>query len=225
MNETELDELLNQWQAPEPGAELRGRIRGLQPRRRRFAWPSWHLSKGLLAGVAAGAVMCLFGISVAFPQVFARSSIRFNLLSEFRVYHNDGSFTVREQRASTAVHGSEIILQRYVPDNTFMNVHMMFFDMFHRLLGMNEVPAPARMASDCSVPDASVTGHETVLGYRTTVLQYPPDPQDRSRYREWRSPELDCIVMKWIVEEPRANGGFRIASERKPLVVRINRPQ
>jgi hypothetical protein len=218
MNDTELDEMLNQWKAPEPGAELRSRVRGMQPRRRRFIWPSWHLSKGLIAGVAAGAVMCLFGVSVGFPQVFAPSSVRFNLLSEFRVYHDDGSFTVTEQRASTAIHGREIILQRFVPDNIFMSVHMQFFDMFHRWLGMNAA-GPASITSDCATPDASVIGHETVIGYRTTVVQYP------DRYREWRAPDLDCIVMKWIVEKPAANGEFRITSERRPLIVRINHPQ
>jgi hypothetical protein len=187
----------------------------MQPPRRRFVWPAWHLSKGLFAGVAAGAVMCLFGISVAFPQVFAPSSVRFNLLSEFIVHSEDGSITVRESRASTAVKGREIILQRRVPDNVFMSVHMQLFDMFHRWLGMN-AEGPASITSDCAVPDASVIGHETVIGYKTTVLQYP------DHYREWRAPDLDCITMKWVVEKPTANGGFRITSERRPLIVRIN---
>ncbi len=221
MNDTELDEMLNRWKAPEPGAELRGRIRGMQARPRRFAWPSWHLSKGLFAGVAAGAVMCLFGIGVAFPQVFAPSGARFNLLSESGVYSDDGSFTVREVRASTAVHGREIILQRHVPDNVFMSAHMQFFDMIHRWFGMND-SAPSSMSSDCSMPGTAVTGNATVLGYQTTVLRYPEDKSDQSRYTEWRAPDLDCITMKWVVEKPAANGGFRITSERRPLTVRIN---
>ena len=215
MNDTELDEMLNQWKAPEPGAELRGRIRGMQPRGRRFAWPSWHLSKGLFAGVAAGAVMCLFGIGVAFPQVFARSGVRFDLISESGVYSDDGSFTVREERVSTAVHGKEIILKRNIPNNVPMSLHMRFFDMIHRWLGMDQ-PGPESITSDCVVPDATVIGHETVIGYQTTVLRYP------DHYREWRAPDLDCITMKWVVEKPTANGGFRITSERRPLTVRIN---
>ena len=218
MNDTELDEMLNQWKAPEPGAELRGRIRGMRPPRRRFVWPAWHLSKGLFAGVAAGAVMCLFGISVAFPQVFAPSSVRFNLISESGVYNDDGSFTVREGRVSTAVHGKEIILKRTIPDNVLMSLHMRFFDMIHRWFGMDQ-PAPASMASDCSVTGAEVAGHEKLIGYQTTVLQYP------DHYREWRAPDLDCITMKWVVEKPTANGGFRITSERRPLIVRINPAQ
>lgn len=218
MNDIELNEMLNQWKAPEPSAELRERVHAMQPRRRRFTLPSWHLGKGLFAGVAAGAVMCLFGISVAFPQAFSPSSVRFNLISEYRVYNDDGSVTVREQRASTAVHGREIILERHVPDDAFMTAHMQFFDMIHRLFGIG-AEAPASMSGDCSVPDASVAGHESLLGYRTTVLQYP------DRYREWRSPDLDCIVMKWVIEKPGAHGELRITSERRPLTVRMNRPQ
>jgi hypothetical protein len=181
------------------------------------------MSKGLFAGLAAGAAMCLFGMSIAFPQVLAPSGVRFNLISESGVYNDDGTFTVQEERVSTAVHGKEIILKRNIPDNEFMSLHMRFFDMIHRWLGMDD--GPASTASDCSVAGAAVAGHETLLGHQTTVLQYPADMQEHSRYREWRAPDLDCIVMKWIVEKPTANGGFRIASERRPLTVRMNHAQ
>ncbi|HVW10023.1 MAG TPA: hypothetical protein VHC90_15650 [Bryobacteraceae bacterium] len=225
MNDSELDEMLNQWKAPEPGAELRERIRGTQPgRQRRFSWPSWHMSKGLFAGVAAGAVMCLFGMGIAFPQVFAPAGVRFNLISESGAYNDDGSFTVQEERVSTAVHGKEIILKRQIPDNEFMSLHMRFFDMIHRWLGMDQ-SGPASITSDCAVAGAAVAGHETLLGHPTTVLQYSADPQDQSRYREWRAPDLDCIVMKWVVQKPAASGGFRITSERRPLAVRMNPAQ
>jgi len=225
MNDTELDEMLNQWKAPEPGAELRGRIRGMKAQKRRFAWPSWHLSKGLFAGVAAGAVMCLFSISVAFPQVFAPSSARFNLISESGVYNDNGSFTVREARVSTAVHGKEIILKRNIPDNVLMSLHMRFFDMIHQLLGMSDDGSPSSISSDCSMPGTAVAGHATVLGYQTAIIRYPESQSDNSRYTEWRAPDLDCITMKWVVEKPAANGGFRITSERRPLIVRINHAQ
>jgi hypothetical protein len=173
--------------------------------------------------VAAGAVMCFFGISVAFPQVFAPSSIRFNLISEIRTYNDDGLFIIRELRASTEFHGREVILQRDIPGDTLMTLHMHFFDTIHRWFDMNS-GAPSSISSDCSVPGASVTGHETVIGYRTTVLQYPP-LHNRGRYREWRAPELDCITMKWVEDEPTANGEFRMTGERWPLTVRMNHAQ
>ncbi|HVY94488.1 MAG TPA: hypothetical protein VHA14_17120 [Bryobacteraceae bacterium] len=224
MNDTELDEMLNQWKAPEPGAELRERVRGMKPRRQwRLGWPSWHMSKGLFAGVAAGAVMCLFGIVAAFPQALAPSGVRFNLISEYLVYHDDGSFTVHEHRASTARNGQEIILDRDIPGDAFMSMHMHFFDTIHHWFGMSD--GPASIASDCSVPDVTVIGHETVLGYKTIVLRYPDEDGGKSRYTEWRSPDLDCIVMKSVTEKAAANGGFRIASERRPLTVRMNHAQ
>ncbi|HVV43905.1 MAG TPA: hypothetical protein VHC72_01830 [Bryobacteraceae bacterium] len=220
MNDTELDEILNQWKSPEPGAELRARIRGLQPRGRRFAWPTWHISKGLFAGVAAGAVMCLFGISVAFPQAFAPAAIRFNLLSEFVSWHDDGSSQVREVRASTMIGGREIFLERHVPDDELMTLHMHFFDTIHRMLGVGE-GAPESFGNDCSVPNARADGHETLLGYQATKLVYNPADFNGGRYIEWRAPELECIVMKSTWEK-LVNGELRLRDERRSLTVRVN---
>ena len=221
MNDTELDDMLEQWKAPEPRAELRERVRRQQPRKWSFAWPAWHLSKGLAAGALVGAAICFIGIAAAFPQVLAPAA-RFNLLSEYVDHEDDGSSIIREYRASTAHNGQEIILERSNPDNWLMNLHFLLFDNVHRLLGISEA-APASMASDCSFPSMSVIGYEMTLNYRTTVQRTVNG--DGSRYTEWRSPDLDCIVMKYIADKPAASGQFQMTKERRPMAVRINHPQ
>lgn len=221
MNDTELDDMLNQWEAPEVPARLRDSIVLPRPPKRRIAWPSWHLSKGLLAGVAIGGVMCLFGVAAAFPQALSPTP-RFNLLSKFVVYRSDGTSTIQELRASTAQQGREIILDQNFPDSLFMTVHARFFGAVHRLLGL-EHPGPPTMASDCSSPDNSAVAHEKLLGYQTTKLLFKPG-ETGGRYIEWRSPQLDCIIMKSTWEKAE-NGEFKLTEERLPMVVRINRTQ
>jgi hypothetical protein len=188
---------------------LRDRVRSgfrakLEAPKRRF---EWHLSKVLLAGALAGGAMCFIGITAAFPQVLSPTP-RFNLLSEYVDYEDDGSSIIREYRASTAHNGQEIILERSNPDNWLMNIHFHFFDTVHRLLGIAKA-APPPMASDCSFPTMSVIGHEMTLNYRTTVQRTVNE--DGSRYTEWRSPDLDCIVVKYIAEKPAANGRYWVS--------------
>ena len=221
MNDTELDEMLNQWEAPEVPARLRDSIELPPPERRwRFSWPSWHLSKGLLAGAAVGAAMCFIGMTAAFPQVLTPTP-RFNLLTELIEYRDDGSSRIQEYRASTAQDGREIILQRDDPNNWMMDLHMRFFDAIHRLLGL-EHEGPAGMGTDCSIPGLSVIGHETILNYQTIVQRALY--KDGGRSTEWRAPQLDCIVMKATSEELK-NGELKLVEERKPMLVRINRTQ
>ncbi len=221
MNDTELDDMLNQWESPEVPARLRESIKLPPPERKwRFSWPSWHLSKGLLAGAVIGGGMCFIGISAAFPQVLAQSG-RFTVVSEYFDHKDDGSSVLYETRASTAQHGREIILVRTNPDNWMMNLHFFLFDRLHRLLGISQGP-PAQIGSDCSVRGLSVVRSETILNYQTTMQRGVY--QDGSRYTEWRAPALDCIVMKYTREE-LINGELKLTDERRPILVQINRAQ
>ena len=224
MNDNELDEMLNKWDAPQAPRRLRGRIEAQLPRKRSFTWPSWHLNKGLLAGAAAGAAVCFIGIAAAFPQAIG-PSVRFSLSSDFIEHKDDGSSVVYEYRESTAQNGREIILARANPESHLMSIHFLFFDTLHRLLGLGVDPTqpPVSMAlSDCSIPAYSVIGHETVLNYGT-IVQREVD-SDGSRYTEWRSRDLDCIVMKYTKEE-LTNGQLKLKGERRPVLVKLNRAQ
>ena len=217
MNDTELDDMLNKWDAPPVPRGLRERISQEPPRKK---W-KFRLPSGLVFGLAAGAAMCFFGMTAAFPQALGPAP-RFNLLSEILDHKEDGSSSIYEYRASTAHNGAEIMLEQTYPDSWFLTLHAHFFGAVHRMLGISGHP-PESMASDCSVPKMSVIGHETLLNYRTTVQRVVDE--DGSRYTEWRSPDLDCITMKYIAEKPVGNGQFRITVERRPMTVRINHAQ
>ncbi len=216
MNDTELDDMLNEWKAPAVPKGLRERISQEPPR------PKWkfRLPSGLFFGLAAGAAMFLLVVGIAAPQTLGTTP-RFNFISQIIDHNADGSSSVNEYRTSTANNGAEIMLEQNFPDSWFMTLHSHFFDTVHRMLGISR--PPPSMASDCSFRFMSVIGHETILNYRTTV-QREVD-QDGTRYTEWRSPDLDCITMKYLVERPLGNGQFRIVRERRPQVVTINRAQ
>ncbi len=219
MNDSELDDMLNQWDAPPVPRGLRERISPASAPRSRFRLPS-----GMVFGLTAAAAMFLLVVGVASPQTFGLvPSARFNLLTETHEFKRDGSSTITEYRASTAHNGAEIILEQTFPDNAFMTIHQRFFNLMHRMLGL-EHTAPASMASDCSYPEHAVLGTEVLLGYQTTRLRYTgPDSSD-GRYTEWRAPQLDCIKMKTTWEK-LVGGEFKLAEERRPMTVRINRPQ
>jgi len=215
MNDTELDDMLNKWDAPPVPRGLRERISQEPPRKK---W-KFRLPSGLFFGLAAGAAMCFIGMTAAFPQAMGPTP-RFNLLSEVLEYKDDGSSTIREYRASTARDGAEIMLQQTFPDSFFMTIHQGFFNTVHRILGLEHGPAP--MASDCSYPGHAVLGQETLVGYQTTKLRYTDD--STGRYTEWRAPQLDCIAMKYTWEK-LVKGEFQLAEMKKPMTVRINQAQ
>lgn len=82
MNDTELDEMLNQWDAPGAPASLRGRVQaGVAPKPRRWFVRLPHVGwKGLFAGAALAGAMCLFLVVEASRRL--RGGFRWG--SEFR---------------------------------------------------------------------------------------------------------------------------------------------
>lgn len=221
MNDNELDDLLTRWETPEaPASKMRARLKMDSPRRPRFTWSFREIRWGLVTAGLAGAATCFVGIAAAFPQAILPEP-RFNLISEVVRYKADGSQRVQEYRASTARDGVELMLDQSYPDNPFMTIHQRFFNTIHQLLGIGS--APTAMSKDCQVPSLTVIGRESILNYTTTVQRTLNE--DGSRYTEYRAPELDCAVMKYVVETPVGNGQFRIASEKRPMTVRINHAQ
>jgi hypothetical protein len=165
MNDTELDDMLNKWEAPPVPRDLRQRIQPDRTPKRKFRVPS-----GMFFGLAAGAATFLLAVGVAAPQTFGLGPTpRFILMTETIDYKDDGSSAIQEYRRSTAQNGKEIIIDRRVPDSWFMTMHMNFFDAVHRLLGL-EHSAP--VDPDCSVKGSSVAGTESVMNYNTVVLHF-----------------------------------------------------
>ena len=127
MNDTELDEMLNQWDSPPVRAELREHVQAgfmakRSVRRRWLAWPGWHVGKGVFAGVAVGAVLFLVVITQAFPQVLRTASppahVPWIVDSELIRYGDDGTSSVEMDIMSYKVNASqEVVLSRSVPGN------------------------------------------------------------------------------------------------------------
>jgi hypothetical protein len=69
MTDTELDEILNRWDAPEAPASLRRRVQaGLTPGSRRWFASTPIGWNGLFAGTTAGVILFLLVIAQALPQ-------------------------------------------------------------------------------------------------------------------------------------------------------------
>jgi hypothetical protein len=236
MNDTELDEMLNQWKAPEPGAELRARIRGMQPRRRRFAWPSWHLGRGLLAGAAACGVALLVLVGIAAPETTA-GSIPFTVDSQYTRYSRDGSARVTEYRTESMRDGAEVTLSSSYPDNALMTIHNRFFYAFQNLMypmvravhGPNKrAITPETVANDCVSPgakDVKVIRHEKILGYMTAVLRLPQGAGEDGRNTEWRAPALGCFVLRSTWEAAESDGSYRLTYEKRATKVTVHHAQ
>jgi hypothetical protein len=119
MNDIELDEMLNKWTAPAPPESLRERVRaGFHPRKERriIRWMPW---KSLTAGAVLAGGALLFLARQAVPQTMPPERHPYTVVSEFVQYASDGSPTVAMYSTSyNDQYGREILLSRYIPDNS-----------------------------------------------------------------------------------------------------------
>lgn len=240
MNDTELDEMLNQWDAPTVNKSLREKVRAgfgalrERPRKRWFAWPSWHIGKGLLAGMAAAGVFFLVVIAQAFPQSFgfggASPALGFPYFvqSQVTVYAEDGSSRIDAIVRSYSYKGMEIVLDEKHPDNPIQEFIKNFHNGVHYTL-LRYVPGlvlPESSAKDawfgayvksgCVDKGDVAVGHETILGHATTLIQQTyPD----GRWTAWRAPDLGCFTLRTRMEEPLPVGGYRVTRQRDALGV------
>ncbi len=136
MNDTELDELLDQWSAPPAPASLRENVRagfaaGLE-REASTGVRHWIAAfvpsarKRLVPAVVLGVGAFLFIVNQAFPQMFGLGAppvkIPYTVDSEFVRYGNDGSSAVDMYSTSYGFNGHEILLSRSFPGNPFGTV-------------------------------------------------------------------------------------------------------
>jgi hypothetical protein len=117
MNDSELDEILNQWSAPSAPPSLRRRVQAGIPARppRLLRW-----GKPVLAAAILGAAVFFLMVTQAFPQPPPR--IPWSVDSEFIRYADDGSSSIEMYATSWESNGSEILLSRSMPGNPFKTV-------------------------------------------------------------------------------------------------------
>jgi hypothetical protein len=248
MNDNELDEMLSQWKTPAVRPSLRERVRSAfeaeHPQQKDTRRPILRklmdrmavmpgAGKGLFGGAALGSVVFLLIIAQAFSQsgglLPAPLPIPFTVKSEFLQYVDDGSPRLTNYLVSFRHEGNEISLSNEFPGdslktarwNVMNSTHLFLYRLFWRIHSTpeRERADAARVTAGCLWPDQAATGHETILSYPTTIVQYKMVPSDHIRRTEWLAPDLDCFVLKSTTEALRDDGTFRLVTERLAISV------
>lgn len=179
MNDTELDELLDQWSAPPAPASLRESVRagyaaGLENKtspdvRHGIAAFVPGARKRLLAAAVLGVGVFLVIVTQAFPQMLGLGSPSvkppYTVDSEFLRYGDGGSSSAqlhRIQMLSTSynLNGREIILSRSLPGNPFGTAFRRALDPIHSFLSQLALPfvATAAQAERARTAPQVITG-------------------------------------------------------------------
>jgi hypothetical protein len=131
MNDTELDEILNKWEAPPAPVSLRAKVQaGFSTDRPRRQAPGgrWHWitfftpRKTVLGGIAlvAGALLCL--VTLALSQTLILSSPPYTVESKCVRFADERGHAAEMILTSYNDKGSEIVLSRSLPGNLFATV-------------------------------------------------------------------------------------------------------
>lgn len=217
MNDTELNELLDQWNAPEPPDSLRRRTRAAYtatvqrsaPRRRMMLW-------------AFGLAAFLFVLTVAFPQtmklVAPGEKPPYTVDSDISIYEADGSVMREENITSYNDSKGEVVLSRAVVGNV---LESMLLQMHHFLFGFprGEYADEANAVAHGCV-NSAVVGHERILGYDTVAVRQEGNAR---RVTAWKAPALGCFGMRLLFEKQQPDGSWHRTMERHALKVTINK--
>jgi hypothetical protein len=117
MNDSELNEILNQWSEPSAPPSMRKRVLAgfPAPPPRKLRW-----DKSLVAAAILAAAVFFLMVAQAFPQ--RPAPIPWSVDSEFVRYADDGSASIEMYSTSWESNGSEILLSRSMPGNPFETV-------------------------------------------------------------------------------------------------------
>ena len=246
MNDTELDEMLDQWSVPPPPASMRERVRAgfaaaqpltpppAVPVRWKWAFmPSTR--KALPAACMIGIGAFLWVVTQALSQTPPPVRIPYTVDSEFVRYSEDGSQVVEMYSTSYYENGHEIILSRSFPGHPFQTAFGSILDATQRwrqlmlpffvnaeLLERARARASERAAdllrSGCV--DGPEVGRETILNYPTTAVERRLG--DRRKMTLWMAPGLGCFALRFTTEEQRPDGKFHMVTVKQALKVTLN---
>ena len=246
MNDTELDEMLDQWSVPPAPASLRERVRaGFAASPPQTAPPSvpvrWRwafapgLRKALPAACMIGVGAFLWMVTQALSQTPPPARIPYTVDSEFVRYSENGSQAVEMYSTSYYENGHEIILSRSFPGHPFQTAFGSTLDAVHRWQQLvlpffvnAELRERARAraserAADllrAGCVDGAVVGRETILNYPTTAVERRLS--DRLRMTTWMAPGLGCFALRFTTEEQGLDGTFHLATVKQALKVTLN---
>jgi hypothetical protein len=250
MSETELDNLLNTWTTPDPPPSLRGRARAgyatltHKPRRR------FRLSFWMTLGFAALLLILTAALPKTVELVVPAQKIPYTVDTDYTTFMRDG--TVHELRMTTYMrNGVEIFLARTPVQNypaagnrlwpSVLNAFSLVFSsvdprqwaefvasgcISDHGIGLTE---PWVRHGDAARAVGTVVGHETILGYRTTVTEHVMPSGDVGHALKdgriitlWQAPDLGCFDLKMVHEEKNSDGTHRLVEERHAIRVTVN---
>jgi len=247
MNDTDLDELLDIWNAPAPPPLLRDRLRrefqdrNPQPLRRRWV---------VVTLLAAAVLFALIGSAVS--QTPSPVPAPWTADSEFVRYAPDGSSLVEMTATSYVLDGNEILWSRSDPRNPMATAFFRVADaalpavgralyratngrpiqrpatsrVFGFVMGCGEAPFTGCLTtahyvflrkSDTCI-DGSVGGTKTILHHPTIGVLVQMGDSMRSTF--WVAPDLGCFALRIDIEKRQADGVFHLVEEKR--VVRIS---
>ena len=246
MNDQELDDVLNQWDAPAVPPTLRENVRAGFRERVRNAIPIIprpRFPRLRFAFAFAGVATALLVATVAFPQVgrmLSSEPIPYSVDSEFVIFPGD-----REPRAyltatSYSRNGQEVVLTWSMLDHPFAtSIHRVIGGLMTLVHGSPHAAADATatlgcghscfgMAAESLGPAAqlisngcvtgTVVGRETILGHATVGVQRPLGGGGRGTF--WLAPDLGCHSLRTTIEWPAPDGHYQRTREKRAL--RIN---
>ena len=217
MNDTELDEILDQWNAPEPPDSLRRRTRAAY-----IATVHRPAARRRLAVWVFGLASFLLVLTVAFPQtmklVAPGEKPPYTVDSDINYFRPDGSVDREENITSYNDSKGEVVLSRSVVGNMLESV---LLQMHHFLFGFPRggyADEAKAVANGCA--DGPVAGHEKILGYDTVAISYEGNAR---KYTVWRAPALACFAMRILGEKQQTDGSRHRIMERHAVKVTINK--
>jgi hypothetical protein len=243
MNDTELDQLLNTWDAPPVPASLRaGVLVGFhsRPERRKF--------RGLRVLISAAGIACfLLGVTLALPQTLKLISptVRAPYIvdSDIVRYGFDGTPSVELSLGSYNNDGSEVVV--YEVAHSLLPAIKLGLQAIGPVVGRltllfvvsGEQAERAKLIARVSAGfegywlggaatlihsgcvNGPVVGHETILNHQTiAVRQF----NDRQRMTLWMAPDLGCFALRLTREERRSDGTFRLVLKKQATKVTTN---
>jgi hypothetical protein len=243
MKDTELDQLLNTWDAPPVPASLRADVLvgfHSRPERRKF--------RGVRVLTTAAGIACfLLAVTLALPQTLSLISptvrapyivdsdiVRYGFDGTPSVelslgsYNNDGSEVVVYEVAHSLLPAIKLGLQAIGP--VVGRLTLLFVvsrEQAERDKLIAHVSAgfegywlgssAALIRSGCV--NGPVVAHETILNHQTIeVRQF----NDRQRMTLWMAPDLGCFALRLTREERRSDGTFRLVLKKQATKVTLN---
>lgn len=240
MNDLELDELLDRWQAPPMRESLRDDLRvayathaAPRPPRRGFHLPKLRL--GRLVAATVGAAAILFTLVQLAPRTvalaFSEFRIPYYVVYDYERLDAKGSTPPRSRFTAFPYGGIDInmsVVDLYgTPLDAFRELAASIRNRM--VLAAPSIVLPKHppmtepawhveyVKSGCSTRP-TVIGHETIAGYHTVIVQ---NAFAAHRFTYWFAPELGCAALKHTFEQAQPDGTYKMVSRKEAVKVTI----